>query len=160
MMANSSSSFTTYPAPVGPPLMGALLRMALETVQRRMLDSLHAAGFDDLDTAHLTVLQWPGPDGMRPSDLAVRLHMSKQALNYMLGELERLGYLERLPDPDDLRARRIALTPRGHEIIVVIRKAVRATERDWATALGGDRVEELRSLLVEIQALHETPVST
>ena len=140
--------------------MGALLRMALEAVQRRMLDSLHAAGFDDLDTAHLTVLQWPGPDGMRPSDLAVRLHMSKQALNYMLGELERLGYLERLPDPDDLRARRIALTPRGHEIIVVIRKAVRATERDWATALGGDRVEELRSLLVEIQALHETPVST
>jgi len=140
--------------------MGALLRMALETVQRRMLDSLHAAGFDDLDTAHLTVLQWPGPDGMRPSDLAVRLHMSKQALNYMLGELERLGYLERLPDPDDLRARRIALTPRGHEIIVVIRKAVRATERDWAAALGGDRVEELRSLLVEIQALHETPVST
>jgi len=160
MMANSSSSFTTYPAPVGPPLMGALLRMAFETVQRRMLDSLHVAGFGDLDTAHLTVLQWPGPDGMRPSDLAVRLHMSKQALNYMLGELERLGYLERLPDPDDLRARRIALTPRGHEIIVVIRKAVRATERDWAAALGGDRVEELRSLLVEIQALHETPVST
>ena len=160
MMANSSSSFTTYPAPVGPPLMGALLRMAFETVQRRMLDSLHVAGFGDLDTAHLTVLQWPGPDGMRPSDLAVRLHMSKQALNYMLGELERLGYLERLPDPDDLRARRIALTPRGHEIIVVIRKAVRATERDWAAALGGDRVEELRSLLVEIHALHETPVTT
>jgi DNA-binding MarR family transcriptional regulator len=155
MMTYSSSSFTTSRTPIGPPLMGALLRMAFETVQRRMLDGLHAAGFDDLDTPHLTVLQYPGPDGMRPSDLAARLRMSKQALNYMLGELERMGYLERRPDPDDLRARRIALTSRGHEMILVIRKAVRATEREWAAALGEDRVEELRSLLVEIQALHE-----
>ena len=140
--------------------MGALLRMAFETVQRRMLEGLHAAGFDDLDTPHLTVLQYPGPEGMRPSDLAARLQISKQALNYMLGELERMGYLERRPDPDDLRARRIALTPRGHEIIPVIREAVRATEREWAAALGDDRVEELRSLLVEIRALQQTGDAT
>ena len=140
--------------------MGALLRMAFETVQRRMLEGLHAAGFDDLDTPHLTVLQYPGPEGMRPSDLAARLQMSKQALNYMLGELERMGYLERRPDPNDLRARRIALTRRGHEIIPVIREAVRATEREWAAALGDDRVEELRSLLVEIRALQQTGDAT
>jgi DNA-binding MarR family transcriptional regulator len=155
-MTTSSSSFTSATSvPVGPPLIGAHLRMAFETVQRGMLEGLHAAGFDDLDLSHLTVLQYPGPDGMRPSALAARLRMSKQALNYMLGELERTGYLERRPDPDDLRARRIALTSRGHEIILMIRKAVRATERQWADALGGDRVEELRSLLVEIHALHE-----
>lgn len=153
LMTNSSSPFTTSPPPIGPPLIGALLRMAFETVQRNMLKGLHAAGFDDLDLPHLTVLQYPGPDGMRPSDLAARLRMSKQALNYMLGELERMGYLQRLPDPDDLRARRIVLTDRGREIIPVIRTAVRATERRWAAVLGEQRLEELRMLLVEIQEL-------
>ena len=50
-----------------------------------MLERLHEHGFDDLDPAHLIVLQYPGPQGMRPSDLAVQLRISKQALNYLLG---------------------------------------------------------------------------
>ena len=126
--------------------------MALVTVQRAMLAALHARGFDDLEPHHLDVLQYPGPQGMRPSDLASRLRISKQALNYKLGELERLGYLERRPDPDDLRSRRIALTDRGRSIIPVIRNAVRETEREWAAVLGGDQLEQLRSTLL---ALHD-----
>jgi DNA-binding MarR family transcriptional regulator len=126
--------------------------MALETVQRAMLAALHAHGFDDLEPHHLDVLQHPGPQGMRPSDLATRLRISKQALNYKLGELERLGYLERRPDPDDLRSRRIGLTDRGRSIIPVIRNAVREMEREWAAVLGSDRLEELRSTLL---ALHD-----
>src|SRR5436190_3411675 len=146
------SSFTVSrdAPPAGPPLIGALLRMALVTVQRAMLAALHARGFDDLEPHHLDVLQFPGPQGMRPSDLASRLRISKQALNYKLGELERLGYLERRPDPDDLRSRRIALTDRGRSIIPVIRNAVRETEREWAAVLGSDRLEELRSTLLTL----------
>jgi len=127
--------------------------MAHETVQAGMLDGLHAAGYADLDLPHLTVLQYPGPDGYRPSELAARLRMTKQALNYTLGELERMGYLERRPDPDDLRARRIFMTKRGSGIIPAIREAVRETERRWAGALGEERLEELRALLVEIHGL-------
>ena len=78
-----------------------------------MLERLHERGFDDFDAAHLNVFQYPGPQGARPSELAARLRISKQALNYLLGELERLDYLERRPDPDDLRSKRVALTPRG-----------------------------------------------
>ena len=118
--ANSSSSFTTAPCP---PLIGALLRTPWEAVQRHILAVLHERGFDDLDSAHLTVFQYPGPAGARPSELAARLRISKQALNYLLGELERLGYLERRADPDDLRSKRIALTPRGTTAIGVIRQA-------------------------------------
>ena len=148
----SSSDFTTSGStqPPGPPLIGALLRMALETVQKEMLEALHAGGFDDLEPHHLTVLQYPGPHGLRPSDLAARLKISKQALNYKLGELERLGYLERLPDPDDLRFRRIALTERGRSIVPVIRAAVEATEREWARILGGDQLDRLRSTLLQL----------
>jgi len=148
---NSSSSFTT--SEFGPPLIGALLRMPWEAVQRRMLERLHENGFDDLDAAHLNVFQYPGPQGARPSELAGRLRVSKQALNYLLGELERLGYLVRWPDPDDQRSKRVELTPRGVEAIGVIRAAVVEVETTWADQIGAGRFEELRGLLVEINQL-------
>ena len=99
-----------------------------------MLERLHERGFDDLDAAHLNVFQYPGPQGARPSELAARLRISKQALNYLLGELERLGYLERRADPDDLRSKRVALTPRGTAAIGVIRDAVGEMEAAWASS--------------------------
>ena len=145
---SSSSDFTKEP--FGPPLIGALLRLPWEAVQRRMLELLHERGFDDLDAAHLNVFQYPGPQGARPSELAARLRISKQALNYLLGELERLGYLERRPDPDDQRSKRIALTSRGTSAILVIREAVAETEAVWSARLGPSRFEQLRTLLVEL----------
>src|SRR6476659_5880469 len=134
----SSSVFTKHSAdaPVGPPMIGALMRLPWEAVLHRLLRALHENGFDDIEGPQLGVLLWPGPDGMRPSELAARMRITKQALNYLLGDLERLGYLERLPDPDDRRSRRIALTDRGRALIPVIRGAVAETEREWATALG------------------------
>ena len=152
---NSSSAFTNRPgtSPYGPPLIGALLRMSVESVRERMLERLHERGFDDLAPAHLIVMQYPGPQGLRPSDLAAQLRMSKQALNYLLGELERLGYVERLPDPDDLRSRRISVTKRGDAIAAVIREAVGEIEAEWTEQLGAGRFEELRSLLVELNGL-------
>jgi DNA-binding MarR family transcriptional regulator len=136
--------------PFGPPLIGALLRMPWDAVQRHMLDRLHESGFDDFDAAYLTLFQYPGPQGARPSELAARLRISKQALNYLLGELERLGYLERRPDPDDLRSKRIALTTRGVAAVGVIRQAVTEVEREWARQLGPKRFAELRALLLEL----------
>jgi DNA-binding MarR family transcriptional regulator len=139
--------------PYGPPLIGALLRMSLETVRERMLDRLHERGFDDLAPAHMIVIQYPGPQGLRPSDLAARLRMSKQALNYLLGELERLGYIERLPDPDDLRSRRISMTRRGDAVAAVIREAVAEVEAEWTEQLGAKRFNALRALLAELNGL-------
>jgi DNA-binding MarR family transcriptional regulator len=150
---SSSSPFTktaTDEEPFGPPLIGALLRMPWEAVQRRMLERLHERGFDDLDAAHLNVFQYPGPQGARPSELAARLRISKQALNYLLGELERHGYLERRPDPDDLRSKRVALTRRGTSAISVIREAVGEMETTWAQQLGPKRFAELRKLLLDL----------
>jgi len=150
---SSSSDFTKVPEegqPFGPPLVGALLRMPWEAVQRHMLERLHEHGFDDLDAAHLNVFQYPGPQGARPSQLAARLRISKQALNYLLGELERLDYLERRPDPDDLRSKRVAVTPRGISAIAVIREAVGEMETIWAEQLGPERFAELRNLLVDL----------
>ena len=121
-----------------------------------MLEQLHAGGFDDLDPAHLTVFNYPGPMGSRPSELAARLGVSKQALNYLLGQLERLGYLERKPDPDDQRSKRITLTPRGLTAGLAIRDAVREIEAEWAEGLGAKRLAELRELLIDLGRLVTT----
>jgi DNA-binding MarR family transcriptional regulator len=77
------------------------------------LTGLHEAGFDDLVPAHLIVLQYPGPENRRPSELASQTGMTKQAMNYLLGEMQRLGYLQREPDPQDRRSKRVRLTSRG-----------------------------------------------
>jgi len=152
-----SSDFTKSSAPadvpVGPPLVGALLRMPWEAVQRHMLERLHQHGFADLEAAHLNVFQYPGPQGMRPSELAARVRMSKQALNYLLGQLERLDYLERQPDPGDLRSKQIVLTKRGTTAITVIRQAVAEIETTWAQQLGERRFAQLRSLLLDLNQL-------
>src|SRR5881409_3540253 len=151
--SNSSSPFTNAASaeqPFGPPLIGALLRMPWEAVQRHMLQRLHERGFSDFDAAYLNVFQYPGPQGARPSELAARLRISKQALGYLLGELERLGYIERRPDPDDLRSKRVALTRRGTSAIRVIRQAVGEIETTWAQQLGPKRFAQLRDLLLDI----------
>jgi DNA-binding MarR family transcriptional regulator len=152
-MADSSSAFTKATAAQQPPLIGVLLRMPWEAVQRRVLERLHERGFGDLDTAHLSVFQYPGPQDTRPSELAARLRISKQAVNYLLGELERLDYLERRPDPDDLRSKRIALTPRGNSAIGVIRDAVAEMEATWGQQLGPKRFAQLRNLLLALNQL-------
>jgi hypothetical protein len=79
--------------PLGPPLIGALLRMPLDAVVARILAGLHEAGFTDLVPAHFPVLRYPGPENRRPSELAAEARMTKQAMNYLLGQMQQLGYL-------------------------------------------------------------------
>src|SRR5215470_2556603 len=135
--ARTSSGFTkATPGPFGPPLMGALLRIPWETVRRRMVERLHEHGFGDLDAAHLSLFLFPGPHGAKPSELAARLGASKQSINHLLGQLERMGYLERRDDADDLRARRIHVTARGKSAGLVMREAVKEVEREWEAKLG------------------------
>lgn len=131
-------------------MIGALLRAPWEHVAKRMLARLHEQGFDDLDMPHLNLFLYPGPQGARPSELAAQRGLSKQAANYLLGQLEQLGYLERRPDPGDGRSRRIALTERGERAAHTIRDAVKDVERDWEAQLGRDRFTQLKALLHEL----------
>ena len=135
------------------PLIGALLRIPFETVRERMLGGLHARGYTDLIAAHLDVFQYPGPENQRPSELASRTRMTKQALNYLLGQLEQLGYLERRADARDQRSKRIHLTPRGHAAIKAIREIVHDVEADWERQLGPPNFAQLRNLLTKLNAI-------
>jgi len=138
--------------PLGPPLLGALMRMPVDEIRARMLAALHDQGFDDLIPAHLIVLRWPGPDGLRPVEIAGQTGMSKQALNYLLGQLEEAGYLERVDDPDDRRSRRVRVTKRGWAAGEVMREAVGEVEREFVAAHGK---KELRALLAQLEHINE-----
>ena len=137
-------------APLGPPLIGALLRMPGDVVRRRMLTALQERGFTDIVPAHLPLMRWPGPQGQRPSDIAAQVDMTKQAVNYLLGQLEGLGYVERRPDAGDQRSRRVHLTPRGREAGQTMRDAVSELEAEWSALLGRDDFEQLRTLLIRL----------
>ena len=115
-----------------------------------MLARLHAEGFADFDASYLTVFRYPSPEGERPSELAARRRVSKQALNHLLGQLEQRGYLKRDADPEDGRSKRIRLTPRGVEAVIVIRQAVTEMEDRWAKQLGPKRFDQLRTLLHDL----------
>ncbi len=136
-----------------PPLIGALLRVPFETVRDRMLAGLHERGFTDVVAAHLDVFQYPGPENQRPLELANQARMTKQALNYLLGQLQQLGYLTRETDQDDQRSKRIRLTPKGHAAIKAIREIVQEVEGEWEQQMGRAQFQQLRALLTQLHAI-------
>jgi DNA-binding MarR family transcriptional regulator len=127
--------------------------MPHEAVRRAILEAVHAHGYTDLTPAHFPVVQYPGPQGQRPVDLAAAAGTSKQAMNYLLGQLESFGYLERRVDPEDSRSRRVYLTARGERLIPIIRGAVSDLEAAWAKKLGTAEMEQLHSLLLRLNEI-------
>jgi DNA-binding MarR family transcriptional regulator len=133
-----------------------MLRICWESVRTGIERDLAAAGFQGIGAAHLAVLQWPSPRGMRVTSLASRARMSRQAINYLIRELELKGYLERRRDPSDGRARNVHLTPRGESAIRAIRASVRRQERAWEKRLGPSRFAQFRDALTELAAAGST----
>jgi DNA-binding MarR family transcriptional regulator len=128
------------------------MRMPVDVIVARMLAALHAAGFDDLVAAHMPILRYPGPENRRPSDLAAETRMSKQAMNYLLGQMEQMGYLIRTDDPEDHRSKRIQLTERGDAAGRTMRDAVAEIETELEREMGSESFGQLRRLLVELNA--------
>jgi DNA-binding MarR family transcriptional regulator len=131
-------------------LIGALLRVPAQAIQRRIIDELNAVGFEGLSMPHMAVLRFPSPDGVRPSVLAERAGMSKQAMNRLLGSLEDLGYLVRSDAPDEGRARIVRFTKRGHAAYAKAVEVLREIERDWLAELGPRDFARLKELLFRV----------
>jgi DNA-binding MarR family transcriptional regulator len=95
----------------------------------------------------MAVLQFPGPDGVRPTVLAERAGMSKQAMHQLLGTLETLGYVVRSPLPGESGARIVQFTERGHAAYAKMADILRDIEREWIAELGPKRFAQLKALL-------------
>src|SRR5689334_18756482 len=141
-MSRPSSSRTVPSAPEM--LIGALLRVPAQAIHRRIINELNAAGFEDLRVPHMAVLQFPGPDGVRPGTLAERAGMSKQAMNQLLRSLEGFGYIVRSDDPEEGRARIVRLTKRGRAAYENVHDILRDIEREWSAELGSKDFAQLK----------------
>jgi len=131
-------------------LIGALLRVPSEAIHRRIIDGLNAAGFQGLSLPHMALFRFPGPDGIRPSVLAERAGMSKQAMNRLLGSLEALGYLTRSDAVAGGRPRIVRFTKRGHAAYAQILEVLREIEREWRAELGAKDFAQLKELLFRV----------
>lgn len=146
------STAISYPGLVEPGI-GALLRRSSEASHRVLYDRLGAAGFDDLRDSHYALFVFPGPHGARPTELAQRVGLSKQALNTLLNDLEAFGYLTRQPGSPDRREKILVLTERGLRFAAAAKAIVEGIERDLAGKLGQRRFAEFRAILAQIPAI-------
>ena len=141
---------STSPVKTTEMLIGALLRVPAQAIHRRLIHELNAAGYKELRVPHMAVLQFPGPDGVRPGVLAERAGISKQAMNQLLRSLEDLGYIVRSDAPNEGRARIIRFTKRGRAAYAKIHEILRDIEREWSVELGPKRFTKLKELLLRV----------
>ena len=133
-----------------PPSVGALLRMAWVELMDDVAANLAAAGFEGLRPVHRPILRDLLTSGQRPTELAARMGVSKQTVNDLLRELEQLGYIALVPDPDDGRAKRTAVTERGRRLGVEVVRLSDAVGRRWAARVGERRYATFEQVLHEI----------
>lgn len=135
----------------GGPLIAALLRVPYHAVIARVSRRL-GEEFPGLRPAHLMVLQTLDhpPAGTRLTELAERAQMTAQSMGELIDGLERHGYVERIPDPVDRRAKLIRYTDLGWAAHERGGEIVRDVQAEWAARLGNDKLSHLLALLREL----------
>jgi DNA-binding MarR family transcriptional regulator len=138
------------PAPLNgepTPYVGALLGVVWQWVRDQLYAGVVAAGYDDLNAAHVGLWRYPGLEGLRPSQLADRRGITKQSVNDLLGQLEQRGYLSRVADSADRRARVIRLTSKGWRLQKTIYAEAASAQMRIEEILGPRRFAQLHSSL-------------
>ena len=142
-----STSSANHPDGQPGPYVGAMLGVVWQWVRDQLYAGVVAAGYDDLNAAHVGLWRYPGLEGLRPSQLADRRGITKQSVNDLLGYLEQHGYLLRVPDSVDGRARVIQLTPKGWRLQKTIYAEAASAQLRIEEILGPRRYAQLHSSL-------------
>src|SRR5581483_9113992 len=111
------------------PYTQSLLLYAYQATARDLVAALHRSGHGAIRPKHGAVFANLDQDGTRPSVLAERAGIGKPAMGELVDELERLGYVERRPDPADRRARLVVATPRALEVVDIVHEVNDRIER-------------------------------
>jgi DNA-binding MarR family transcriptional regulator len=131
-----------------------LTRMLLEarrTVAAELAADLAERGYPDLRPADTALfLTVDRRSGSRITDLAAEVRLTKQAMMTLVDELSARGYVRRVADPSDGRAKLVRLTAHGRRAATECRRAVQALEQRTRRQLGERRYETLREALEEL----------
>lgn len=133
--------------------LGLLCYVAYRATETQVFEALAAAGFDDITTAQGRVFARIGPDGSRVTQLAEQAQVTKQTAGFLVDQLERAGYVRRVPDPADARARLVQIAPRGQAAVAVARTAEAQVEAEWTRHLGSQAAGQLRRALTRLREI-------
>lgn len=112
---------------------------------------LAEAGFDDFTLPQARLLARIDDEGSRITTLAASAQVTKQTAGYLVDQLERLGYVERVPDPTDARARLVRPAARAREASEVANRIERRVEAEWQERLGAEQMAQLRETLTTLR---------
>ena len=133
--------------------VGLLLFIPYRELERHIFAALAAAGFDDFTPAQARVMQRIGPDGTRLTELAEAAQVTKQTASFLVDQLERAGYVRRVPDPTDARARLVQIAPRGEQVVALARRVEAEVEAEWTAHLGEEATAQLRAALERLREI-------
>lgn len=136
-----------------PPLLAEVKELAIDELHRRLAEE----GYDEIRPGHGCVFRFVSPEGSHLTELAERSGLTKQAVGEVASDLERLGYVERVPDPADRRAKFIRLTGRGSEAQGAALRIFSEIERRWGERYGEERVTCMREAAEAILAGERAP---
>jgi DNA-binding MarR family transcriptional regulator len=132
--------------------LGLLLYIPYRELENRVLAAVTEAGFD-ITIAQARVLQRIGPDGSRLTELAEAAQVTKQTAGFLVDQLEKAGYAERVPDPTDGRARLVRVTDKAKGAVPVAAAEITRIEAEWERHLGKRRMTQLREALVKLREI-------
>lgn len=143
-----SSNISSFPEQAG--TLGALLRSPYRKLSRRLYAQMATRGFPDIRPSHSVVFRHIAPTGSRLTDLADIAGLTKQSMAYLVGYLEKQGYVKVVTDPADGRAKLVQLTKRGKSFVESLLVASSQLEDEVAERIGKPK---LRSLRKDLKAL-------
>ena len=130
-----------------------MLFVANRELERRAHDAVVAAGITDITVAQARVVARIGPDGSRVSDLAEQARVTKQSAAFLVEQLEAAGYVERVPDATDRRARLVRLTARARRVAAVADAEVQRVLAEWAEHVGEERLRQVHETLRDLREI-------
>jgi DNA-binding MarR family transcriptional regulator len=133
--------------------LGVSLFIPYRYSEDRVFRALQDAGFDDWTLAQYRLFQRVAPDGSRLTDLADQAQMSKQSAGVLVDQLERLGYVRRVPDPADGRARLIVIEERGRRAVEVTAATLDEIFSEWKAYLGTRNFTLLQQILDQLREI-------
>ena len=137
-------------------IFSQLLRSPYEALLRKLHAQVAAAGFADTYASWGTnIFQYLREGGLRLTELAEHTHTTKQALLYTINQLEAAGYVERVPDPTDGRAKIIGLTERGWESRRVSDEIIASIEHECVQQLGEEKMRQFEALMKDVSNVLE-----
>jgi DNA-binding MarR family transcriptional regulator len=132
------------------PLIGLLLRLLYQNYSQDIHAALLEAGFGDVRPTHANVFPFVPPEGITVSELAELAQVRKQTMAQAVDQLERMGYVERRPNPRDRRSRLVFLTARGASVKPVTHATAARVEERWAELTSREELEALRASLLRL----------